>query len=165
MRRIVLALALGLQIAMVSPVPAAPATGEVRVSFKPVEELSDVGRGADRERNVRAIAAEFEALAARLPGGEVLEVEALDVDMAGELRLMHSGQELRVMRGGADWPRIELRWTLRRDGRTLASGHDRLADMNYLDTPLRPGQTGTAAYEGRMIERWFDERVAGSAAR
>lgn len=165
MRRIASTLALALLVAMASPVPAAQSTGEVRVSFKPVEEFSDVGRGLDRERNVQALRRIFHALAPQLAAGELLTVEVLDAKLAGELRLGHGGQELRVLTGGADWPRLELKWTLARDGRELAAGHDRLADMNYLGEPLRVGQDGPLPYEARMIARWFDERVRAAAAR
>lgn len=165
MRKIASTLALALLVAMASPVPAAQSTGEVRVSLKPVEEFSDVGRGLDRERNVQALRRIFQALAPQLAAGELLTVEVLDAKLAGELRLGHGGQELRVLTGGADWPRLELKWTLARDGRELAAGHDRLADMNYLGEPLRVGQDGPLPYEARMIARWFDERVRAAAAR
>ncbi|GAB1390634.1 MAG: hypothetical protein AMXMBFR78_16800 [Rubrivivax sp.] len=165
MRKIASTLALALLVAMASPVPAAQSTGEVRVSLKPVEEFSDVGRGLDRERNVQALQRILRALAPQLAAGELLTVEVLDAKLAGELRLGHGGQELRVLTGGADWPRLELKWTLARDGRELAAGHDRLADMNYLGEPLRVGQDGPLPYEARMIARWFDERVRAAAAR
>lgn len=167
--RIILALSLPLSlapgIAAAASTSAASAAGEVRVSMKPAAELSDVGRGLDRERNVQALQRILRALAPQLAAGELLTVEVLDAKLAGELRLGHGGQELRVLTGGADWPRLELKWTLARDGRELAAGHDRLADMNYLGEPLRVGQDGPLPYEARMIARWFDERVRAAAAR
>lgn len=163
MRRTALLLPLALVLTAALPVAAAPAAGEVRVHFKPVESLSDVGRGADRERNVKALAGHFRALAARLPAGQVLSVEVLDVKLAGALRPAHGGQELRVLEGRADWPRLDLEWRLTRGEGTLASGHDRVSDMNYLDTPLRAGHDDALPYERQMIERWFEERVAPSA--
>lgn len=138
------------------------AAGQVEVSFKPADQLSDVGRGIDRERHVKALADHFESLGARLPDGQVLKVEVLDVDMAGELRPMRRGDEVRVMKGAADWPKIDLRWSLDSGGRTLKSGQERLSDMAYLDHALRRGETSPVAYEARLIDRWFDERVLGT---
>jgi hypothetical protein len=62
-----------------------------------------------------------------------------DVNLAGDLRQTRRGDEVRVLKGGADWPTLDLRWTLTGDGRTLASGQDRLSDMGYLQHPLRGG--------------------------
>lgn len=138
---------------------AALAAGQVEVSFKPVDQLSDVGRGPDRERHVQALSDHFKSLGARLPDGQVLKVEVLDVNMAGELKPFRRTDEVRVMRGSADWPTLELRWSLGSGGNTLRSGQDRLVDMAYQSHPLRGSQTGPVAYEARMIDRWFDERV------
>ena len=57
---------------------AALAAGQVEVSFRPADQLSDVGRGIDRERNVKALADHFKSLAAQLPDGQALKVEVLD---------------------------------------------------------------------------------------
>jgi hypothetical protein len=141
---------------------AALAAGQVEVSFKPADQLADVGRGSDRDRHVQALAAHFKSLGARLPDGQVLKVEVLDVDMAGELQPFRRGEEIRVMKGAADWPTMDLRWSLDSGGRTLGSGRERLSDMSYLSHPLRSGDTGAVAYEARMIDRWFEERVLGT---
>ena len=143
---------------------AALAAGQVEVSFQPVDQLSDVGRGLDRERNVKALGDHIKALATRLPDGQMLSVEVLDVDMAGELRPTRRADELRVLKGTADWPKLELKWSLTRGGQTLKSGQERLSDMAYLQHPLRGGDTGPVAYEARMIDRWFEARVLGGKA-
>ena len=59
------------------------------------------------------------------------------------------------MRGGADWPRIELRYELVADGKTLKSGTERLSDMNYLQTAGLNPVYGSHGYEERMLGRWF----------
>ncbi len=143
---------------------AALAAGQVEVSFKPVDQLSDVGRGLDRERNVKALADHFKSLAARLPDGQRLTVEVLDIDMAGELRPLRRGDELRVMKGAADWPKLDLKWSLTTGTQTVRSGQDRLADMAYLNHSLRGGETGAVAYEARLIDRWFEASVLGVKA-
>jgi hypothetical protein len=136
------------------------AAGTVEVRFKPVNELSDVGRGIDRERNVQVLTDLFRSFAAQLPDGRTLSVEVLDVNLAGEVRYMRMGNEVRVLRGAADWPTLDLRWTLSADGRTLASGEDRLADMTYLQRDAGLSSRQTLPYEARMVQRWFGERVA-----
>jgi hypothetical protein len=144
---------------------AALAAGQVEVSFRPADQLADVGRGIDRDRHVKALADHFKALGARLPDGQVLKVEVLDVDLAGELQPWRRGDEIRVMKGGADWPAMDLRWSLDSGERTLLSGRERIVDMSYLNHPLRSAETGPVAYEARMIDRWFEERVLGAARR
>ena len=149
-----------LMAAMASLSLPALAAGTVEVRFKALDELADIGRGVDRERNVQALTDLFRSLAARLPDGRTLAVEVLDVNLAGELRYTRTGHEIRVLRGAADWPTLDLRWTLSADGRTLAAGDDRLADMTYLQRDAGLNERQALPYEARMVERWFGERVA-----
>jgi hypothetical protein len=164
MRRLLPILTVALTVATALPPAVAQAAGEVRVRFAPVAQLSDIGRGIDAQRKVQALTERLQALAARLPDGQVLDVQVLDVKLAGELRPLGNGEEVRVLQGRADWPALELAWRLDRGSQTLASGHDRLSDMNYLNEPLRRAQDSSLPYEGRLIERWFDSRVAAAAA-
>jgi hypothetical protein len=159
MRRTLIALSL------VAAASAAMAAGQVDVSFKPIDQLSDVGRGSfDGERNVKALTDHFKSLAARLPDGQTLKIEVQDVNMAGEMKPMRGGSDIRVMKGNADWPTIDLRWSLQADGRTLKSADERLADLSYLMHPVRGLGEGPVAYEARMIDRWFKERIVAQAA-
>lgn len=156
----------GVLLTLISLTPWAWAAGQVEVSFKPVDQLADVGRGAvEGERTVQALGAHFRSLAARLPDGHTLTVEVTDVNLAGDLQQSRRGDEVRVLKGGADWPTLDLRWTLTGDGRTLASGQERLADMTYLQSPLRGGHDRSFGYEFRLIDRWFDSRFGPNAAR
>ena len=167
MRRLFPVRALMAQAALiVMCTPAAWAAGQVEVSFKPVDQLADVGRGPrDGERAVQALGAHFKSLAARLPDGQTLTVEVTDVNLAGDLQQTRRGDEVRVLKGSADWPTLDLRWTLTGDGRTLASGQERLADMSYLQSPLRGGHDTAYGHEIRLIDRWFDNRFGPNAAR
>lgn len=146
--------------------PAAWAGGVVEVSFKPVAELSDAGNDRiDAERNLQTLGAHFKSLAARLPDGQVLQVEVTDLDLAGQSLPTRRGGDLRVLRGRADWPSMSLRWTLRAGDRTLASGEERLSDMNYLMHPPRGQDDGPLPYETRLVDRWFAERVLAAGAK
>lgn len=148
---------------LLAALPLAQAAGQVDVRFKSTDQLVDVGRGVDGERAVQTLTEHFQALAARLPDGQRLSVEVLDVDLAGELQWTRRGSELRVMKGGADWPSMQLRWKLEAGDRTLATQDERISDPSYLQhgSGLR---TGPLPYEARMIDRWFEARFGAKAA-
>lgn len=140
---------------------ASLAAGTVTVSYPGQETYTDAGSGQlDREQTLRTLTLHLQSLGQRLPDGQTLQVEVLDLDLAGDLR-PRGGHELRVLRGGIDWPRATLRYTLWAGGRVLKSGQDRIADSDYLFNP-RVGRDQSIAlpYERRMLERWFSENFA-----
>ena len=140
----------------------AQAAGPVQVSFDKPDEFVDIGHNRwDQERALDQLREVFKGWGARLPDGQTLKVEVLDVDLAGRLQ-PRRGDEIRVLNGRADWPRIKLRWTLSAGDRTLKSGEDDLADMAYLPTFGGPDRSLSLPYEGRMPERWFAARIGGS---
>jgi hypothetical protein len=152
-----LALALPLLAAAWLAGPA-QAAGTVQVRFIEPERFTDLSFSTlDRERELQEIADHLRQLGQRLPEGQTLNIEVLDVDLAGETWPRAAG-EVRILRGRTDWPTIRLRWTLQQGDRTLASGEDRVTDMSYL-TGLPPNvRLGALPYEKRMLERWFGER-------
>lgn len=141
---------------------AAAQAGVAEVRFVEPQNFTDAGRGAvETGRTTEGLGEHLKGLAQRLPASQVLRVEVLDVDLAGRLE-WHRGQEIRVLAGRADWPRITLRWQLEDGGRAVASGEDRIADMSYLETgPDRAGEA--LGYEKRMLDRWFAERFGAAA--
>ena len=145
---------------------AAPAlAGTVDVRFIEPAHFTDIGRGSvERERNIEILERHFKRLGKKLPDAQSLQVEVLDVDLAGEVWPTRRFDELRILRGSADWPRMTLRWSLVADGKTLRSGEDRLADMAYLMNPPRVGDSQALAYDLRMVDDWFARRVAGEMA-
>ncbi|HLL19060.1 MAG TPA: DUF3016 domain-containing protein, partial [Rubrivivax sp.] len=62
--------------------------------------------------------------------------------------------------GGADWPSLNLRYTLLDAGGTLKSGQAQLADPAYMfsSTGIRAADSDLA-YEKRMLRKWFDETI------
>lgn len=153
--------AAGLALALLSAALPAAAAGMVEVSWLQPERYSDAGRTfSDRERTMKSLGATFTQLGRQLPDGQTLKLEVLDVDLAGEVEL-HPRQDMRIVRGGADWPKITLRYTLQAGDKTLRSGEARLADMNYLFAvpPVRLRE-GDLPYEQRMIEHWFGQNFA-----
>lgn len=155
--RLALPAALALSLCAAGPALAA---GQVEVSFVQPERFADIGRTpTERQRAMDTLRGYLQSLAPQLPDGQTLKLEVLDVDLAGELDPTRVGQELRVLRGRADWPRINLRYALTRDGRTLKSGEEQLSDMSYLDQVTPMPMTSSLPYEQRMIGRWFATRI------
>jgi hypothetical protein len=143
----------------------AHAAGAVAVNFVKPEFFADAGRiGVDSERTMRRLTEELQQLGRRLPEGQSLSIDVLDVDLAGHLEPGHLGNELRILRGRADWPRIHLRYTLVADGQTLRSADEWLSDMTYLDRRGRLPQDQELAYERRMLADWFNQAFAGPAS-
>ena len=137
---------------------SAAAAGTVQVSWLQPERYTDAGpTGAERERTMKSLGEHFTQLGRQLPDGQTLAIEVLDVDLAGVVE-SHRLQDKRVLRGGADWPRLTVRYTLQHGAQTLKAGEARIADMDYLFFRHGLGMHGSElAYEKRMIDRWFGE--------
>jgi len=136
---------------------SAHAAGSVQVSFVKPDSFADVRDGAHRtEDHLAALQRHLEEVGAQyLAQGQVLKVEVLDVDLAGEVRYGARANDIRVLRGRADWPRVQLRYTLEAAGATTRSGAANVTDMAYLQrmSPLQANQA--LPYERRMLEDWF----------
>ena len=150
-----------LAIALLVAAASAQAAGRVEVRWVKPELFSDIGHIRwQRDSTLQALGDFMQQLGQRLPDGQTLQIEVTDVDLAGELD-RSSWHETRVLRGGADLPRISLRYTLQADGRSVKTGEASLADLNYLGPPLLPpSRQVELAYEKQMLERWFRETFA-----
>lgn len=155
-------------VLMAAWMAGASASGSVEVRFVEPQRYADIGlRVSDRENNLAQLRAHLEAFATRLPDGQRLSVDVLDVDLAGEELPSRHGDSLRVLRGRADWPRMRLRWQLTGPGGVERGAEEWLADVVYLNR-LPPGFGANEAlpYERRMLEEWFQARiVAGQPTR
>lgn len=142
---------------LLAGVGAAHAAGTVQVTFVQPEKFADVRDSALRsEDHLANLKRHLEEIGARYtPDGQTLRVEVLDVDLAGEPKPGARPHDLRVLRGRADWPRVELRYTLEAPGAAPRTGRAVVADMAYLQrTPTR-FTTEPLPYERRMLEDWF----------
>jgi len=136
---------------------SAQAAGTVQVSFVEPEKFTDVRDASMRredhlanlQRHLEQIGAQYTA------DGQTLKIEVLDVDLAGEPRRAGFPNDLRVLRGRADWPRIELRWTLEAPGAAPRGGKASVADMAYLQHVAVRYASEPLPYERRMLEDWF----------
>jgi hypothetical protein len=138
---------------------AAQAAGTVQVSFVQPENFTDV-RDARRDstNNLRLLKLCLEELGARhVADGQSLTIEVLDVDLAGEVRFnrrLHD--DVRVLKGGADWPRITLRATLESPGQPVRRIEQTVSDMAYLQHVNRYADNDALRYEKHMLDEWFN---------
>ena len=140
----------------------AAAPGSVHVSIVGAAGYADAGATPwEIEANAKALAQHLQQLGEReLPAGQTLKVEILDVDLAGALRpSSRAGREVRIVKGGADWPSIRLRYTLAVPGRPAQVGQEWLADMNYSRGFAGASGTEPLHFEKRLLDTWFRARI------
>lgn len=142
---------------------AAHAAGTVAVSFVQPEKFADA-RDARRDAtdNLRVLREHIESAANRhLAEGQKLSVEVLDVDLAGEVRPSRRlQQDVRVLKGGADWPRITLRYTLESAGQPVRRAEHTVSDMAYLQRNVGLRSGDALSHEKRMLDEWFRSQFA-----
>lgn len=139
---------------------SATLAGTVDVRFVNSRQYADAGNMAwEEEANLQTIDRHLKAIGQRwLPANHLLKVDVLDVDLAGAVRPFHGGPEIRVLRGGADFPRIHLQYTLLVDGKVERSGTEWLTDLNYTRRITGERNSESLHYEKRMIDEWFKAR-------
>lgn len=142
------------------------AMATVTVTFVKPENFADMPyMQHDKDRVLKEIEAHFNKLGSQLPAGQDLKVEVLDVDLAGRMEPQFRGsQEVRILRGGADWPTIELRYRLEAKGAVIKSGESRVADMNYLRHRPRYDAGDIIRYEKQMLDEWFNQTLREPSA-
>lgn len=142
----------------------AQAAGKIEVNWVHPESYIDAGRSTgDRMRVMASLGQYLDTLGGELPDGQTLRLDVLDLDLAGELRPI-GAQDVRVLRGRADWPQIRLRYTLQSAGATLKSGDAQIDDMGYMLGPDGEQQRwGELPYEKRMLHRWFEQNFRAPA--
>jgi hypothetical protein len=141
------------------------AWADVSVSFVKPEEFADVPRNSiDRDRTLKDFSDYFATLNKKLPAGQDLKVEILDIDLAGRLWPRRTGDDIRVMNGGADWPHIHLRYTLEQNGQVLRSGDEHISNMMYQQRINRYSDGDPLRYEKQMLDEWFDKNIVPKVA-
>jgi len=158
MRKTLALMSFGLLAATALPLHAA---GTVEITYVEPEKFSDIGFGSvDRDITLRQMTAVLQEFAAKLPDGQTLKLEVTNINLAGEMRPGH-GREVRVLRGMADWPEINLRYTLQAGGSTLKSGDAKIYDLAYQQGASSINNVGTnLPYERRMLREWFAKTFA-----
>jgi len=143
--------------------------GHVDVSFDAKASYTDAGiTPRQREQHLAALAGHLKALGERrLPDDRWLSIELLDLDLAGTTRpVTRTGTELRIVRGGADGPHIELRYSLRDGSRTIAAGRETLFDAGLprLDPFRDSGGGDPLRQEKILLDHWFEERFGAESS-
>jgi hypothetical protein len=139
---------------------AIPASAAVSVTFTKPDDYSDMPRsGVEREHVLEEFKDYFTKLGAKLPAGEDLKLEIVDIDLAGRIdpARLHFN-DVRILRGRADWPRMDIRYTLEANGKVLDKGEDKIADMGYLDSINSYWSGDPLRYEKKMIDDWFKKK-------
>jgi len=151
---------ISLCVLTVAALPA-HATGSVEIAFIAPASYTDAGKDpADSKTNEDTLARYLQSLGERYLGADqVLKIDVLDVDLAGSMRPSRRGlDDIRIARGGADWPRITMRYSLVEGGKVVQNGEESVADMNYLRHGADIRDNEPLHYEKRMLADWFKAR-------
>ena len=142
---------------------AGNASAVVTVTFTQPEGYVDMPFAPwDKEQVMKDLRTHFEKLGTQLPVGQDLKVEVLDIDLAGQMEhVARAGREIRVLKGRADWPAMQLRYSVEAQGKVLKSGDARVTDMAYLNHTYsnRYASNEPLRYEKVMLDDWFKKIV------
>ena len=141
--------------------------GTVNVTFINPSQFEDAGNTTWEEKdNLLTLQRHLEALGQQmLPADQTLNIEVLDVDLAGTVeRSRRDGSEVRVIRGRTDFPRMHVRFALNAGGQTVRTGDEWVVNLNFARgfAPFRENDIGLG-HEKRMLEAWFKMRFAPAA--
>lgn len=134
--------------------------GGVTVSFVEPEKFTDMPFNSyDKQRVMDDLRKHFDKLGSGLTAGQDLKVDVLDIDLAGRIEPNRTTQDLRILRGRADWPAITLRYNLESQGKSLKSGEERIYDMAYLSGHNHYYSGENLRYEKQMLDTWFKKTL------
>jgi hypothetical protein len=115
----------------------------------------DQNRKAFRDRTFKVLEKHFIKLAANLPKNQILKVDILNIDLAGEIDF--SGErQIRILREPY-FPRINLAYQLMGDDNAIVmSGSDKLKSMNFLQSSNLRYRNESLGHEKKMLDVWFN---------
>jgi hypothetical protein len=135
---------------------AGTASADVTVNYVEQERFSDLPFTPwERESVLKELTEHFAKLGAKLPPGQNLRIDVRDVDLAGREYPGRGARDLRIVKNGAEWPRIDLHYTIESNGQVVRSGDAQLRDMSFMDRSNRSTGSDFLRYEKRMIDDWF----------
>ena len=141
---------------------ASTASAAVTVTYVNTEKMTDVPRFETDRKSMEINFREFfEELAKKMPEGQDLKVEILDIDLAGDVFPRVPIRDVGVTKGSYDFPRIHLRYSIEQDGKVLRSGERELADRNY-QLNVNSYRNEMYNYEKQMLSDWFKKDVLAS---
>jgi Protein of unknown function (DUF3016) len=139
------------------------ANAVVKVDFPQPEKYSDIpSTSHGKQEMMTTLRRHFEVLGAKLPAGQNLTVVVEDIVLAGRHDPFIFGMravdpDLRVFRGRTDWPRMEFKYSIEAEGKTLQSGTAKISDMNYQMGHNKYASNESLRYEKKMLDEWFRE--------
>jgi hypothetical protein len=141
--------------AAVALASSAAFAGTVDVKFIDPDHFSDLAtNSADEPEVMGMLTRHLQNLGAQLPANEVLHVDVMDVDLAGEWRVTSRGR-VRTVGNRHDPPKFLLRYTLEQQGQVLRSGEDRVTDLDYANRFTTRASNEPLYYEKRLLSEWF----------
>ncbi len=147
---------------------AVPSYATTVVTFTDPDRYTDVANERwETQSTLDALGGHIRKLGDKyIAPNDTLRVEVLDVDLAGWAKWAGRGPNpVRVVRGGADFPSMRIRYTLESGGRTRTA-EETISDPAYLNH----GATIRASsepiyYEKRMLDDWFRSTFGEQRAR
>jgi hypothetical protein len=140
---------------------AGAASADVTVNYIQPERFSDLPFAPwEREAVLKDLTQHFAKLGAQLPPGQNLRIDVQDIDLAGREYPNRGPRDLRIIKNGADWPRMDLHYAIESKGQVLRSGDVQLRDMAFMDRIGRYTDGDSLRYEKRMIDDWFYSTIA-----
>ena len=144
-----------------------PAQGTVSVRWEDPAQFTEIryshNRWEARQGNwVEQLATYLrERAEKRLPQGEQLDVNIVDIRRAGNYEPWHTAfNDVRVLRDIYP-PRMTLTFKrIAADGRVIAEGERKLSDMGFLMSGNAVGSHDPLRYEKHMIDRWLARELA-----
>ena len=139
---------------------AGSASADVTVNYIEQERFSDLPFTPwERDSVLKELTGHFAKLGAKLPPGQNLRIDVRDVDLAGREYPGRGARDLRIVKNGAEWPRIDLRYTIESNGQVVRSGDAQLRDMSFMDRTNRSTGSDFLRFEKRMIDDWFYSEI------
>ncbi len=159
-------LSLSIMTCVAASAMAGSAFAGVTVNYVEPDSFIDMPWSAsDRAEVLKTITAHFTKLGAKLPADQDLKISVTDIDLAGRIEpnAYYSRHDVRILRGGADWPTMRLSYVLESKGTVLRNGDEKLSDMTYLDHYNHYTNNEPLRYEKKMIESWFLKTIVPPA--
>lgn len=143
--------ALAAVVLAVSASVAAAAT----VTYADTEKMTDVPRDqSDRELMQEQLLEHVNTLSSKLPAGQEMKIDILDIDLAGEVFPRVAIQNVRVTKGRGDPPRIHLRYRIEQDGKVVSDGERKLVNHGY-QSAFNRYSNEMFSHEKQLLDDWF----------
>ena len=142
---------------------AGAASAGVTVTYQAPEKFRDMPFSqVDREELLRQLSEHFATLSKDLPPGQDLRITVKDIDLAGRIEpaRWNFNNDIRLLRGGADWPTMQLSYVLEENGQVLRSGEASINNMMYLNRLNRYSSGDLLRFEKQMVDEWFKRDIS-----